>query len=264
MLAGSTWAQSAKSDELFAKGVELYYQERYADAIPFFEECDSLDVLEMDTTSVRISYTSCWLSSCWYKVGDVQKAKKWSNTDYDSQPIDRRLTIEEDSLMDQALAALNRDDNVTANKLFEQCIELDKQIVPFVCSHKIFMILYNTIALSNLNRTTEAIETLDLLYKVCQQSLSADNPLINETLKMKAQMLWGTGQLDEAVETLGDLMEHLRNTGQEGSSDYLWTLEQGVQLAFQMGDAEAVREGGSILLEETGKQCGATSERYIN
>ena len=264
MLAGSTWAQSAKSDELFAKGVELYHQERYAEAIPFFEECDSLDFLEMDTTSIRVSYTSCWLSSCWYKIGNVQKAKEWSSTDYDSQPIDRRLTLEEDSLMDQALAALSRDDNATANKLLEQCIELDKKIAPFVCSHKIFMILYNTIALSGLNRTTEAIETLDLLYKVCQQSFSADNPLANETLKMKAQMLWASGQQDKAGEALGDLMEHLRSTGQEGSSDYLWALEQGVQLAFQMGDAEAVREGGSILLEETERQCGATSERYIN
>ena len=68
-------AQSKRSNELFAQGVELYKAEKYREAIPVFEQVDAIDCQEMDSTDARNGYAKSWLSSCWYKLGDVEKAK---------------------------------------------------------------------------------------------------------------------------------------------------------------------------------------------
>ena len=61
----SLWSQnnktSAKSDSLFAKGVELYNLQRYKEAIPFFEESDRIDKAELDPASNRRNYSAMWL-----------------------------------------------------------------------------------------------------------------------------------------------------------------------------------------------------------
>ena len=66
----------SKSDSLFAKGVELYNQGNYKAAIPLFTESDKIDKAELDSTSNRREYSAMWLGSCYYKLGDEEKAKE--------------------------------------------------------------------------------------------------------------------------------------------------------------------------------------------
>lgn len=69
----------SKSDSLFAKGVELYNQGNYKAAIPLFTESDKIDKAELDSTSNRREYSAMWLGSCYYKLGDEEKAKEISS-----------------------------------------------------------------------------------------------------------------------------------------------------------------------------------------
>ena len=66
--------QSAKSDSLYAKGVELYNSGRYKEAVPFFEESDKLDKAELDSLQSKRYYGDWWLASCYYKLGKEKKA----------------------------------------------------------------------------------------------------------------------------------------------------------------------------------------------
>ena len=50
------FSQSRHSDELFAKGVELYNEAKYGEAIPLFEAVQKLDRAEIDSTNVRSGY----------------------------------------------------------------------------------------------------------------------------------------------------------------------------------------------------------------
>ncbi len=87
----------AKSDSLFASGVDLYQSEQYAEAIPLFIESDKIDKAELDASSNRRDYSAMWLASCYYKVGNDKEAEKCCKY-YKLQPIDRRYTVSSDSL----------------------------------------------------------------------------------------------------------------------------------------------------------------------
>ena len=89
----------SKSDSLFAKGVELYNQGNYKAAIPLFTESDKIDKAELDSTSNRREYSAMWLGSCYYKLGDEEKAKEIDSISYSLPPIDRRVTVKPDSIM---------------------------------------------------------------------------------------------------------------------------------------------------------------------
>ena len=90
-------SQSVQSDSLFAKGVELYNAGKYKDAIYFFKESDKLDKAQLDSTSNRRRYSSMWLASSYFHAGDTANAKQIEKYYY-LQPVDRRLTVQSDSL----------------------------------------------------------------------------------------------------------------------------------------------------------------------
>lgn len=101
--SGMVFSQSAKSDSLFAIGVDLYNAGKYKEAIPFFTESNTLDKKELDTLSSRRDYSAMWLSSCYYNLRDSIKALSIYKQ-YKLPPIDRRKTINSDRFFDQGIA----------------------------------------------------------------------------------------------------------------------------------------------------------------
>ena len=75
MLPLFAFSQSKQSDEYFNKGVELYNAGKYKDAIPYFEKSNELDKEEMEETNGRRIYSMHWLASCYYKLGNKEKAQ---------------------------------------------------------------------------------------------------------------------------------------------------------------------------------------------
>lgn len=98
------FAQSAKSDSLYAKGVELYNQDNFSDALRYFEQSYALDVVEIDSLSCCQGYSAIWLASCYYKLGDIKNALKYDRYQYRFVPMDRRETIEADSITDSLIS----------------------------------------------------------------------------------------------------------------------------------------------------------------
>lgn len=114
-----------KSDSLFAKGVEYYNLKKYKEAIPLFTESDRIDKTQLDSTSNRRDYSAMWLASCYYKLGDTITAKN-INDFYKFSPVDRRLTVQTDSLCD-LLPQI--DDLTTQIVIAEQIYEQENKIV---------------------------------------------------------------------------------------------------------------------------------------
>lgn len=102
LISISALGQSKKSDSFFNQGVELYRNAQYEEAIPFLEKAVALDKKEISPDSARYDYSSDWLASCYYKLGNVSKAKEISPFFYSFEPVDRRLTIESDKEADLA------------------------------------------------------------------------------------------------------------------------------------------------------------------
>ncbi len=98
----SSFGQSDESNALFKKGIELYHQQKYKEAISEFKRCQELDDLELDSLDFRKEYAKGWIAHCYYKLSDYVNAKALGVKDYDIIPIDRTLIAESDSIISLA------------------------------------------------------------------------------------------------------------------------------------------------------------------
>ena len=124
-VAQMLWQPSAESDALFAVGVDLYNKGKYREAIPLFAKSDSLDKAQIDPSSNRRDYSSMWLASCYYKIGDTATAAD-IDAYYQFTPVDRRLTVKSDSLSQIGMEYCNQGDYAKAIEYLTRCAEIEK------------------------------------------------------------------------------------------------------------------------------------------
>lgn len=126
MSLSAAFGQSQKSDFFFNQGVELYNNAQYKEAIPFFERAVELDQEEIPPESERYGYSSIWLASCYYKLGNVRKAREISPSQYSFEPVDRRLTIESDKEANMAIQLQQEGKIEEAIQHAMNCLQLEK------------------------------------------------------------------------------------------------------------------------------------------
>lgn len=156
-----------KSDSLFAKGVELYSQGNYKAAIPLFTESDKIDKAEFDSTSNRRDYSAMWLGSCYYKLGDEEKAKEISSYYYKVAPIDRRQTIQSDSLSALADEAFKQNHYAKALDYYKQCEALETELLGEKHIWRMNTIANEGHCYSALNDSTNAIACFEAHQSAC-------------------------------------------------------------------------------------------------
>lgn len=129
MAVGMIHAQRSASDAAFGRGVELYGLRKYAEAIPFFEKADSLDALYLPEGSSMAMYPSMWIANCYYKMGNEEKAQEIAPYSYMLPPVDRRLTVESDSLTDLFYQRIELGDMNGALDAIVCCGEIEKSVL---------------------------------------------------------------------------------------------------------------------------------------
>ena len=123
------FSQSKKSDKFFAQGMEAFQKDDYAKAIDCFSQADALDKKELPAESSRAWYAESWIAHCYYKSGDIDKAKEYDKYHYSILPADRRLTVESDGFSDIAYKAMNEGNYEAALESALKCIELEERIL---------------------------------------------------------------------------------------------------------------------------------------
>lgn len=118
----------SRSDSLFAAGVDLFRQDKYKEAIHLFEGSDRIDKAELDSTSNRRDYSAMWLASCYYHLGDTATAQSIHEY-YRFVPVDRRLTVQSDSLSALGVVCYERGDYEEALKYFKSSGEIEGKVV---------------------------------------------------------------------------------------------------------------------------------------
>lgn len=102
-------AQSTKSNELYAKGVEAYRTGNYDDAISCFSMVDSIDAADK-LAAPRGQNARYWIASALYMKGDKPAARKADRYHYPVPPVDRRITAVIDSMYERIAGLTNTDD----------------------------------------------------------------------------------------------------------------------------------------------------------
>ena len=256
-------AQSAESDALFAKGVSLYQARQYEEAIATFEAMNRIDSIQLDPASPRLGYGSGWIASCWYKLGQTDKAKAIDPYSYECTPPDRRRTVACDSVSGLIAAARDRGDQSETLRLQLECIRLEREAIPTMCPYRVNTMAACAGLLGQMQRFDEALDMVDTAIKAASSCTSKGNPYRAIPMMVRADLLWSQNKFDEAGEQLTAAAEYLREAGQEQSQPYWEVLNMGLQLAFQMGEAEAVVEGGYIVLGHAVEQWGLESEQHL-
>ncbi len=142
------------------------------EAIPIFEKVVQLDKKEIPSDSERYAYGSSWLASCYYKIGNISKAREISPYDYLYEPIDRRLTIESDKEADLANKLQKQGNIQDAIQHTEKCLQLEQSNLGELSLHCVgsylnianlyYQIGDNNNALTNYNRGLSVLNKLNI------------------------------------------------------------------------------------------------------
>ena len=195
----------AKSDSLFARGVDLYNASNYTEAIPVFAECDSIDNAILPKENYRRVHSTMWLASCYYQLGDTLKASE-AFPYYEYSPVDRRLTVKHDSLCTLGFVAYKKHDFKSALAYLAQCADIEKSIVGE--NHMIYMdvlwkiaISYSYLAFHNseLGKYSEAIRLETEALNVWEELFGSDDDHYTGSLTDLASYYASLGNYSEAI-----------------------------------------------------------------
>lgn len=194
-------AALVKSDSLFAAGVALYQRGEYNDAIPLFAESDGIDKAELDTVSNRRDYSAWWLASCLYKLGDSSTAAEYYS-DYMITPIDRRLTVESDSLSASGLLLIKDEKYDKALTCLKKSAEIERQVSG--ATHVRYAIALNYLGLCyiNLNDTLNAITALRQYVDIAGKNYGTDSSVYYDCMRVLGMVYVGFSKTEEALSAL--------------------------------------------------------------
>ena len=246
-VAQMLWQPSAESDALFAAGVDLYNAGKYREAIPLFAKSDSLDKAQIAPTSNRRFYSSWWLASCYYQLGDTVTAAG-IYTNYRFAPVDRRFTVKSDSLSQIGIKYANQGYYAKAVEYLTQCAELEKSVLGE--NHIFYGNALNLIALYNyyLGDYDSAIRFGEKGLNIYEKVLDKEHPDYATSLSNLASYNYSFGNCSEAIR-LGTEALNIRGAvfGKE-HSDYAKALSNLAAYNSCMGNyAEAIRLGTEAL-----------------
>ncbi len=237
----------AKSDSLFALGVELYNAGNYEEAIPIFIESDKIDKAELDSTSDRRDYSAMWLASCYYKLGNEEEAKDCYKN-YKLQPVDRRLTVASDSLATLGTEFYKNGNYEEALSYYSQCAEIEKSVVGEESYW--YANSSNMIALSNysLGNYTEAITIGTKVVELFKKILSEEHPDYIIALRNLADYYGGNGNYDEMIRLATEALSIFERAVEKDNSDYAATLNcLALYNSYKGNYSEAIRIGTQAL-----------------
>lgn len=199
------FAQSPQSDSLYAKGVEMYEREQYAEALKYFEKSKVLDEAELDSLSSRRGYSADWMASCYYRLGDEANAIKYGQYHYKFKPIDRRKTCAMDSLADAMLPDLMNNRPREALEKLKRLSELEH--AAFDENHYIHIMTnrYRAMCHMNLRQADKALPYVQEARRLIRHNYGELDTLQMPELNNQLNIYVAGMQYDRAEDVLKDL-----------------------------------------------------------
>ena len=232
---------SAESDALFAAGVDLYNEGKYREAIPLFAKSDSLDKAQIDPTSNRRDYSSMWLASCYYHLGDTATAAS-INANYRFAPVDRRLTVKSDSLSQIGMEYANQGDYAKAIEYLTRCAEIEKSVLGE--NHIFYGNTLNLISLCDYYQGYygDAILFGEEALNIIEKTFGKKNPEYVTTLVNLANYNYYSYKYSQAIQLGTEALELIEQIFGKESPDYAMSLNDLANYNYSMGHyMDAVR-----------------------
>ncbi len=112
--------------DVFDNGVKFYNKKQYEKAIEVFYQCDSLMYIAKGDDSNYLGHGLHWIGSCYHQMGMDSIAALYSNY-YNLVPINMRLTIQSDSILDIAESLYNKGEKEHSLQKYIEASEIEKR-----------------------------------------------------------------------------------------------------------------------------------------
>lgn len=229
--------QSVKSDSLYSIGVDLYSRGKYIEASDIFKQVVDLDIKEIEMSSPRQYYGQMWLASCYYRLGETDEARKYYPAD--TKPIDRRITIQSDSLLAESIEKARQQNYNEALNLINEASAIEHNI----CSNDNFFHVgtYHIKAeyLFALKDFTSAKECLADALKIQELYLSMQDTLLLQTLDQLYITNIHLKDYDSAEEMNDYAYKIIEANYNQGHIGYATSLHRKLALAMYRGNQYA-------------------------
>lgn len=246
----------ATSDSLFALGVGLYQQGKYKNAIPLFKESNRIDKAKLDETSNRRHYSAMWLASCYYMLGDTATAAEYYKF-YNIPPVDRRLTVKSDSLLQLGTESYNDNDYTKALQYYSEAEKTERSILD---DSRIFHSSYTILLIADCYSQLNDVRALDYAKRysdIIRKCLGAESEHYGISLSNMALYYADYRKYDEAKNIEMEAMNIFKKIFGKKSIRYAKSLSNmALYNAEQKNYGEAVRfetEAMNIYGEILGK-----------
>lgn len=256
VLFAQSSADMATSDSLFALGVGLYQQGKYKNAIPLFKESDRIDKAKLDETSNRRHYSAMWLASCYYMLGDTATAAEYYKF-YNIPPVDRRLTVKSDSLLQLGTESYNDNDYTKALQYYSETEKTERSILD---DSRIFHSSYTILLIADCYSQLNDVRALDYAKRysdIIRKCLGAESEHYGISLSNMALYYADYRKYDEAKNIEMEAMNIFKEIFGKKSIRYAKSLSNmALYNAEQKNYGEAVRfetEAMNIYGEILGK-----------
>ena len=259
-------SQSAESDLLFAQGVDHYRAGRYREAAALFAQVQALDNATFPGQNVRKDYGAHWAAACWHHLGNDKRAREVEQSLYAVEPVDRRLTVHGDSLINLCLTGLETGDHAAALSAGEAArAELEATLGaehPYLAYSGLFQLLF--FAQGYNGQFAQAEATLQRSEELTRRTFRPDNPAYYTPARDRADyLLYNRGNAKEAGEVARDALQQMRSQKLTESEVYLHLLETRTMALFQTGQQRAYSDTARELLKLAAKPFGKNSDSYL-
>jgi CHAT domain-containing protein len=267
-----------KSDSLYAIGVDLYNSGKYKEAIPLFTESDQIDKAILDSTSNRRDYSAMWLASCYYKENDIVKAMTFSPQNYLCKPVDRRMTVQSDSLVQIGYSYLLTGDLESAIKYYTEAVQTEHAVLGenwFVANTLIFISNLYMNANKNKSDLNIALQCASNAARIIGKECGEMSLKYAETIKQVAKCCSTLGNHQAAKELLdpalniihsllGDYNEYYvttlilltyENVSLEDYNDALKLSAEALKICNKIYNKDNILYANAIMLNATSKSC---------
>ena len=254
--------QSEEAEMLFKKGEDLYKAEKYEEAIPFFEKCESLEGKDSEIGIESIFL----LTNCYGNIGNFTKAIKYGTQTVEifKKELGEEEPIYASSLHDLAMFYYQIGNCQEAIKFGTQAMEIRKKVLGE--NNLDYAISLGNLALyyGELGNYQEAIRLNTQVMEIFKKVLGEDNSEYASVLSNMAEYYNKLGNYQEAIRLTSQAIEIRKMIHCEEDPDYAVSLQNLATYYGVLGNNQEALKLYTQAIEIQKKVIGEEHPDYAN
>lgn len=232
--------------DVFDKGVNYYNAKQYERAIEAFFQCDSLMYFAKGEDSNFFGHGLHWIASCYHQMGMDSIAEQYSNY-YNFTPINMKLTIQSDSILDVADSLYNKGEIESSLQKYIEASEIEKRNLGRDNYWYANTLSHCAEICNKIGKNEKAIELETNALDIRKKSLGINHVDYYWSLKNLYYSYSALDLTDEKIYYGDMIVQFMENHKEELGKEYLFYPIYTLKLAILNNEKENIIEADSYI-----------------